>query len=385
MKHRILGRLSLVWIIFIGVAAFLGWAAFFEIDETVRARGQIIPSAKTQIVQSADGGVISEILVHEGQAVVAGQRLASLEPARSAAAVAEARAKSAAVKAALVRARAEANSSHPQFGGELLDYPEFMATQRSLFEQKEKTLATELDTLRHTLAAAREELRINEELLATGDTSYLEVSRAKRQVRELLGKIDYAQNKYRQDARAEITKLEEELALVSSKVEERTSVLEHTTILAPASGVVKYLRINTVGGVLRPGDEIMQISPSEGGVVVEAKVNPADIGRLLPGLAATVRLDAYDYASYGSMAGKVSYISSDTLTDQQSTNGQLVTYYRAHIQLDQVSLKSSPRLSNLEVKPGMTATVDITTGHRSVLEYIAKPVVRAFSGALSER
>jgi adhesin transport system membrane fusion protein len=385
MKHRIIGRLSLIWIIFTGVIAFLGWAAIFEIDETVRAQGQIIPSAKTQIVQSADGGVISEILVHEGQTVVAGQRLAYLEPDRSAASVAEVRAKLNAVKAALVRARAEANASRPQFRGGLLEYPEFVATQLSLFEQKEKTLATELDTLRHTLAAAREELRINEELLATGDTSYLEVSRAKRQVRELLGKIDYAQNKFRQDALAEVTKLEEELALVNSKLEERTSVLEHTTILAPASGVVKYLRINTVGGVLRPGDEIMQISPTEGGVVVEAKVNPADIGRLLPGLAATVRLDAYDYASYGSMAGKVSYISSDTLTDQQSTNGQLVTYYRAHIQLDHASLKSSPRLANLEIKPGMTATVDITTGQRTVLEYLAKPVARAFTGAMSER
>jgi adhesin transport system membrane fusion protein len=138
--------------------------------------------------------------------------------------------------------------------------------------------------------------------------------RSKRQVVELQGRINAVNNKYLQEARLEIAKLEEELASSRYKLEERQSVLGHTELTSPVAGVVKYLKINTIGGVLRAGDELMQISPTEGGMVIEIKVNPVDIGQLSPNLPATIKLDAFDYSTYGTLQGVLSYVSADTLT-----------------------------------------------------------------------
>jgi adhesin transport system membrane fusion protein len=165
-------------------------------------------------------------------------------------------------------------------------------------------------------------------------------------------------------------------------------VLGHTEITAPVAGVVKTLRINTIGGVLRAGDELMQISPVEGDRVVEVKVNPADIGQLTLGMPVNVKLDAFDYAVYGTLGGTLGYISSDTLTEQMG-NGPPLTYYRAHVRLDQggadASRSVNPKLANVVLKPGMTATVDIRTARRTVLQYLAKPVFKTFGGAMNER
>jgi adhesin transport system membrane fusion protein len=149
-------------------------------------------------------------------------------------------------------------------------------------------------------------------------------------------------------------------------------------------GVVKYLRVTTVGGVLRAGDEIMQISPTDGESLLELKVNPADIGQLQTGMRANIRLDAYDYAIYGTLTGELVYISSDTL-QEQGANGQAQTYYRARVRLLPNATAASPKLQPIVLKPGLTATVDILTGQRSVMRYLIKPIARGLSGALNER
>ena len=231
---------------------------------------------------------------------------------------------------------------------------------------------------------AKEELTINQELFKTGDTSKLEVMRTKRQVSEIEGKINAVLNKYRQDARMEATKLEEELASNRYKLEERQSILGHTELTSPVTGIVKYLKINTIGGVLRAGDELMQISPTEGNMIIEAKVNPVDIGQLKISLPVAIKLDAFDYSSYGTLKGTLNYISSDTLTEQGG-NGQAVTYYRANVLVDAEQTKTNPKLANVALKPGMTATVDIKTNNRTVLQYLAKPIFKAFGGAMNER
>ena len=376
------GAVSMTLLLLLGLVAFLSWAAWFEIDQTVRAQGQMIPGARTQIIQAADGGVLSRILVKEGQSVVSGEQLAVLERERPHAAFEESRAKDAALAAALVRAQAEALEQTPQFGKKLREFPQFVSAQQSLFEQRRRSLNEELATIRDAIDMAQEELRMNEALLNTGDISRIEVMRARRQLSELQGKASALRNKYLQDARVEASKLAEELSSSRYKLEERQSILDHTVLVAPVAGVVKYLKVSTQGGVLRAGDELMQISPTEGDMVLEVKLNPTDIGQLQIGLPVAVRLDAFDYSIYGNLQGTLSYISSDTLSEQ-SASGQTSTYYRAHVRIG--TEQGNAKLVGVALKPGMTATIDIRTARRSVLQYLAKPVLKAFSGALNER
>jgi adhesin transport system membrane fusion protein len=377
-------NISTTVLLLAGLIVFILWASFFELDQTVRAQGQIIPSARTQIIQAADGGVLSAILVHEGQSVVAGQVLAVFEKERSSAAFEESRYKVAALEVAMVRAQAEATGRQLKFGTNLVEFPQFISVQRAMYLQRKDALNEELGSLQESLHLAREELRMNESLFQTGDSSHLDVLHAQRQVSELQGKISATRNKYLQDARQEASKLEEELASSRYKLEERKNILDHTELTAPVAGIVKFLKINTIGGVLRPGDELMQISPTEGGLVVEMRVSPSDIGQVQLGLPATIRFDAFDYSIYGTMAGSLSYIGSDTLTES-GPDGKATTYYRAHVRLDEEKIKANRKLANVELKPGMTATVDIRTDSRSVLQYLAKPIVKAFSGAMHER
>ena len=375
-------QVRMISVMFIGFAAVLVWAAFFNIDQTVRAQGQIVPSARTQIVQAADGGVLEKLTVAEGQTVVAGEVLAVLEKERANAGVDESRARVATLAAALTRARAEAQSIAPVFSAESRQYPEVVAEQMALYQQKRQTLESDLATLQETLTSAREEMQLNERLFANGDVSRIDLMRAKRQVVELEGKIASTRNKYLQDARQEATKIQDDLSSTRFKLDERQSVLQHTELTAPMDGVVKSLRINTIGGVLRAGDELMQISPTEGDLVLELKVMPMDIGNLKVGLPASIKLDAFDYSIYGSLHGTLEYISSDTLTEQ-GPKSEASVFYRARVTVGRHN--TNPKLSRADLKPGMTATVDIQTGSRSVLTYLIKPITKAFQGAASER
>lgn len=374
--------LSFISLMALMLAVFLGWAAWFEIDQTVRAQGTVVTTARTQIIQAADGGVLAEILVQEGQEVKAGQLLAVLERDRSKAAFEESRSKVAALQAGLIRARAESLGVRPVFPVELREYPDFVRAQERLYAQKRDTLRDATGALDDALKLARQELEMNQTLLASGDVSRVEVMRAMRQVRELEARIGELRNKYVQEAHAEVARLEDELSSQRHKLQERRSILEHTDLMAPVAGVVKYLRVNTVGGVLRAGDELMQISPTESEMIVEARINPADIGQLGIGLPVQVKLDAFDYSVYGMLTGRLAYLSSDTLVEQ-GPNGQTMSYYRARIQLD--ARQTNPMLSGKQLKPGMTSTIDIKTRSRSVLRYLVKPVIKSVSGALNER
>ncbi|MES9963825.1 MAG: HlyD family efflux transporter periplasmic adaptor subunit [Candidatus Sedimenticola sp. 20ELBAFRAG] len=383
-KQESQSHFSITLLMFTGLLAFILWAALFEIDQAVRAQGQVIPSARTQIIQAADGGVLAQLLVHEGQTVEAGQRLAVLEKERVNATFEESRAKVAALTAALVRAKAESVRKAPVFPAELNDYPDFVTVERNLYTQRRRGLQDELHTLQSGLDMSLEELRMSEALFKTGDTSRIEVLRAKRLVSEHRGKISAARNKYLQEARKEITKLEADLASARHQLEERRNVLHHKELITPVAGIVKYLKVNTVGGVLGSGDELMQISPTESDMLIEVKINPADIGQLSLGLPVSIKLDAFDFSIFGTLHGTLDYISSDTLTEQ-SSDGQSNTYYRARIRLDAEAGKHNPKLAHVDLKPGMTALVDVKTDSRTVLQYLAKPIYRAFGGAMTER
>ena len=285
----------LLWL-FIGLVLFAAWSVYFEINQSVRAQGQVIASARTQIIQSVDGGVLSTLNVIEGQRVKAGQLLAVLEKSRAQAGFVESDAKVASLSIALMRAKAESQlKSMPAQSVQVGPYPVFYQAQYRLHQQHQQTLEQDMVLLKDSLSIAREEMRIQDSLFKSGDASQLDALRARRQVNELESRVAGLLNKYKQDASTEITKIEDELASVQSRRQERQSILEHTDLMAPVAGTVKLLRITTVGGVLRPGDELMQIAPDDDALILEAKVSPADIGQLSTGLPVSIKLDAFDF------------------------------------------------------------------------------------------
>lgn len=387
MEHASTGvRMPILWLLAAALAAFLGFAAVFEIDQAVRAQGQVIPGLRTQVIQAVDGGVVVAIHVREGDAVKAGQKLAELEPDRAQAGEAQSRAEVAGKQVALARARAEAAGAEPAFGPTQRAYPHFVAAQHALYLQRKRSLDEELEVHARALALAQEELGMNERLYAAGDISRSEVMRAQRQVLDIEARISAARNKYLQESRAEAARLEDEMSSSRYKHEERRSVLQHTTLAAPTDGVVKLLRVSTVGGVLRPGDELMQISPSDDELLLEIKVNPVDVGQLVTGLPVSLRFDAFDSGIYGKVEGRLRYLSPDTLTEP-GAGGQQQTFYRAQVAIDwgRTREHAANRIRPEDIKPGMTATADVLTGQRTILSFLAKPVVKAFSGAFIQR
>ena len=382
-QQTFLRRPSMMLLLALGLGLFIAWAALFEIDQSVRASGQLVSNARTQIIQAVDGGVLSDLRVVEGQQVNLGEVLAVLEKSRAEAGFEESRDKHASLTIALTRAQAEARLQVPVFDAASRAYPDFVQAQRSLYLQRKRTLDEDVAANSQSLAMAREELAMTEALLRDGDVSQLEALRARRQVTEIEARISAARNKYRQEASVEAAKIAEDLATVNSKLSERKNILEHTELTAPVPGVVKSLRITTIGGVLRGGDELMQIAPTDEDLIIEAKVNPADVGLLVVGLPVSVKVDAFDYSVYGMLSGDLVYISPDTLTEQ-SPNGQSQTFYRVKVHLPRLQPRN-PKARDIVVKPGMTVSIDIRTGVRSVLNYLAKPVFKAFGGALIER
>jgi adhesin transport system membrane fusion protein len=372
------------------LAAFIAWAGYFEIDQTVHTSGQVILSARTQLVQTADGGVLKELTVQEGDTVTSGQLLAVLEKERVQASLEETRSRIMSLKAALLRAKAEVQFAAPQFGPEFKSYPEFVSAQQGLYMQRKRSLDEELRTMQDALAMAMQEKRMNDNLLKSGDVSELDVLRAKRQVTEIEGRIATTKNKYLQDTRTELTRIEDELSSQNQKLNSAENLLSHTDIMAPMDGVVKTLKIHTLGGVLRPGDELMQIAPVGDALLLEAKVPPSDIGQLVKGQVVLITLDAYDYSIYGNLKGELIDISPDTLSDNNAQgslvntpNGQPSVYYKVNIRI--AKDQDNPKVNAMEIKPGMTAGIDIRTGKRNLLTYLLKPVIKTLGTSLNER
>lgn len=379
-------RFPMLWLLAGTLLLLTLFAAVFDIDQAVRAQGQVIPGARTQVIQAVDGGMLTALHVREGDSVKSGQKLAELEPDRAAAGYAQSEAEVASKRIALIRTRAELAGQMPAYGAEYTAYPDFISAQLGIYRQRKQSLDEELAVLQQGMKLAQDELDMTRRLFQNGDISQSEVMRAQRQELDLRQRINGVRNKYFQETRAELAKLEDELSTSRYKRDERQSILKHTDLVSPADGIVKLVRITTVGGVLKPGDELMQISPVDDELLVEIKVNPADVGLLRTGLPVTLRFDAFDSSIYGNVLGTLRYISPDTLNEQGS-NGQSLTYYRAQVAIDWAATRqqTASRLQPQDIKPGLTATADVLTGSRSILNYLTKPVSRAFSGALTQR
>lgn len=372
----------LIWGSALAIIGFVVWADWAELDQITRTSGQVISSSRNQVIQVMEGGVLSELPVREGSAVKRGQRLARFDHTKAEASYLESAAKSAALKAAVARLNAEIFGGTPNFPKALASYPEFRANQMALFAKRQGALREEVNSLEKAEALIKEELEMNLPLVKSGDVSRAEVIRLQRQLVDVRSLIINKRNKYLQDSQAELVKAEEDLAGIQQVVTQRKEQLSFTEVLSPMDGIVRNIRLTTLGGVAKPGDEIMQIVPADEDLIVEAKVRPADIAFVKPGLSATIKLDAYDYSIYGLLHGEVSYISADTLTE--TVQGIEQPFYRVQIKTSGkglVNKKNQPIL----IQPGMTATVEVKTGKKSVLQYLTKPITKTFSESMGER
>lgn len=379
----------LVWATGLGLAVALAWAGNFELDEITRAQGKVIPSSREQVIQSLDSGVMSELLVREGDVVEKDQVLLRIDPARPGAMFREAREKYFSLVATAARLRSEAY-------GTALTFPAVIKTEQGLVDQetsayntRKRALSQSLDALDTSIAAANRELAITEPLVQQGVISEVEVLRLRRQLSDLKGQRAERENRYLTDASNELNRVSSELSQTRENVSAREDILTRTTLRAPMKGVVKNVQVTTVGGVIQAGQSILEIVPTEDEMLVEAYVKPADVAFLKVGQAAVVRLTAYDFNKYGGLNGVVEHLSPDTLRDERERQRRPGTpveleegLYRILVRIKDVTQVRQGK--KIEPSPGMTAVVDIRTGGKTVLEYLFRPLQNVRL-ALSER
>ena len=328
--------------------------------------------------------MISEIRVREGDRVKRGELLVTLDKVKLQASVTEASAKVASLKSSMVRIQAELYDRPLAFPADLNGYPEFVRNQRELYFKRRAAQQSDLAALGSMKKLMVQELDMNMPLLKSGDVARSEIIRMQRGIVDVDGQISGKQAKYIADLQTEYTKTDEELVTAQQVLAQREDSLKATDLVAPTDGIVKNVRLTTVGAVLRPGDEVLQIVPSGDRLIVEAQVAPKDIAFVKVGQSASVKFDAYDSAIYGAGQGRVTYISPDTLTEQRP-DGQQSTYYRVNLESDARNLKPRHPGEKIEVQPGMTVVAEIITGKNTVFRYLTKPITKTTSESMRER
>lgn len=373
-------RLS-IWMALIGIVILLIWASVAKINQVTRAKATVIASARTQEIQASEGGVLTKLAVVEGEEVKRGQLLVVLEEERAKAALDNSASKAAALKTKLARLTAEVFETKLVFPKEVQEYSEYIQNQTALYQRRRQAINQEVASLERILILAKKELGMNEPLLSYGDVSQADIIKLRRQVADIEAQISNKRNKYFEDAQAEMTRTQEELDTEIEQLRDHAQVLEEKRLMAPTEGKVKNINVTTIGGVVKPGEIIMQILPTSSDLIVEAKVSTADIAYIKKGQEASVKLDAYDYSIFGAMNGTVNYISPDTLMEQTSQGEE--PYYRVLIIITDSEFKG--RQDEIVIKPGMTASVDIKARERTVLSYLTKPITKTLSEGLGER
>jgi len=374
----------------IGLILLVTWAALGKIDQVTRAPAVLVAADRTQLIQSPDGGVLTELHVTEGQIVKAGQLLATLQKERAEAAVSDSRAKVAALRITLARLNAEIYDKPLAFDADLLEYTEYIRNQTDLFNKRQTAFKEDIRALENILVLAETELRINRQLLGTGDVSRAEVLRLERSVAELKAQLTGKRNKYFQDAQTEMTKAQEDLSTQSEQLKDRAQILEHAELVAPMDAVVNSIKITTLGGVVKPGETVIELSPSNNDLIAEAKIPPADMAFIAMGQTASIKVDAYDSSIFGGFRGQVEYISAEALSADKASPGVPVgpnnpaTYYIVRVRITGTEFHGD-KAREIITRPGLTATVEIKALERSVLSYLTKPLTKTFQQSLGER
>jgi len=412
----------ILWLAFSFVIIAIIWANYATLDEVTRGSGKTIPSSHIQVVQNLEGGILSEILIKEGQLVEKGQPLLKLDTVRFASSFNETKLKYYELIATTARLTAEVNKQEMILPKELIEKSpniansakqllasrqnELKANRRILedqIRQKEQDII-ELKSKTYQISRSykflKQELEMSEPLVAEGAMSKVELLRLQRSANDLRGELTSARlsipriKSSLDEAKNKLSELEirfhtealEELNLAKAELERTTeSVLAledrvtRTRIVSPVKGTIKQLKVTTVGGIVQPGMDLVEILPLEDQLLIEAEIRPADIAFLYPGQKATVKLTAFDFSIYGGLEAKLEQISPDTITNEE--DGE--SYYIIRLRTNKNYLEKNGE--KLNIIAGMTADVDILTGKKSVLDYILKPILKARQRALRER
>ena len=416
------GARALLWMIYLLLILFFVWSYFTHIDQITRGEGRVIPSQQLQVVQNLEGGIVTEILVREGESVQAEQVLLRIDDTRFSSTLGESLVKILSLRAKVTRLTAEADSTELKLPQDVIDQQAELAQKEiELFQSRQQELAASLDIYRYQAAQRSQELRelqselqhtsrsfnlVQEELNLTkplvgqGVVSPVGLLRLERQVTELKGKrdatrqaiprvkstIEEARRKveevelnFRNQARQELNQALAELKVLEQTTGTMKDRVKRTAVRSPVNGIVQRLLINTVGGVVQPGQDLVEIIPLKDTLLIEARIKPADIGFLHPGQKAVIKYTAYDFAIYGGMDAYLQTISADAIIDEQDGD----SYYLAKLRTDQTQFVKDGKV--LPIIPGMVVNIDILTGKKSILAYLLKPVLRAREYAFSER
>ena len=373
---------SVLWLVALILGVFTVWAYYAEIEEVTRAPGKVISGSRTQLIQSQDGGVLEDLLVQEGDTVVPGQVLARIDRTRANAAHEETRSQVAALAARTARLQAELFGSEPKFPPLVENYPDFIENQRKLLAVRKTALNDELGAMQKIRELIGQELKMNKPLVNRGDVSITEVLRLERQAADYEAKITNKRNKFIEDVQQELSQVREQLTALQQLLNQRKYILEQAELRAPMRGIVKNVQITTLGGVIRPGEDIMQIVPLEDNLLIEAKVSPTDIAFLRQGMQTFIKIDAYDTSIYGDLPGELVFIGADTM-NEELRQGEM-TYYRIRVRTLSRQFSGRPD-EKLDIQPGMTAAVEIKTGKRTVMQYLTKPITKTLSNSMGER
>jgi adhesin transport system membrane fusion protein len=362
----------------------LVWANFARVEEITLGEAKVISKSREQVIQSLEGGILAEMNVQEGDVVEKGQVLLKMDPTRAQASYRETLSKVIGLKASITRLRAEAYQQPLEFDDMVKSDPAVVLQEQQAYKARKRALEESVNALQRSYVLSSREIQLAEPLAAKGLMSEVEILRMRRSANEIKTQIVERTNRYQAEANAELAKFELELSQASENLIGRADVVDRTTILAPVKGTVKNIRVNTRGGVIQPGEPILEIVPLEDQLLVEGKIRPSDVAFLRPGLEATVKITAYDYAIYGGLKGRVEFISPDTLKDDQKAAAGRPddTYYRVTVLTDNSSLEAGGQ--SLPIIPGMVASIEIRTGEKTILDYLLKPVLKARE-ALRER
>lgn len=371
------GPSAVIWLCGATVLVFVLWAAFAWVDEIVRAQGSMISSSRPQIIQNLEGGILAELAVGEGDVVEQGDVLARLHGTQFQSSVDDLRDQISAFDIRRLRLEAElAGQFDFNVPAELAARtPDIVASERTLLQARQSDFVSRTEGAKRVLAEAEQERRLMDNLLERKIVSLIEATRARKVYADARIKYDEIVTQSELDRAQEYSDVLKELATLRQNLKASMDQLNRTVLTSPMRGIVNNLSVTTIGGVVRPGEEILQIIPLDEELFVEARVKPEDIAGVRPGQEATVKLSAYDYTIYGALKGKVKLISADTFKDERTRDPDGNPHYKVTVEVDTEHLTA--RQASLQIRPGMQASVELHTGSKTVLQYLLKPLYKS--------